>query len=188
MLLRGWKCITGQLQWLNCSWRSPGHTLISLTSNSWIWKTYWIWSLSCDMLLTNRFRVHIEEREREKTCSALSLACTPVQQQQQQKQTWEFEVIDTIYIWVVTVAQVLTVREELPSRLCWQQQHLLHLSHCSLLPSQCLAPSAFKSLSIPFPKPRSLSHCTFLSQMIGLAWSPQQPTGTGKRELKSLER
>ena len=139
MLPSGWKCIAGRLQWLNSSWQSPGHALISLASNSWIWKIHWMWFLSCDMSLTNQFSVHTEERK------DLLSSGPPAGR-------WEFRVRDTVYIWVVILARVLIFRKELHSRLCWQLQHLLHplLSPYSFLPPSAQHPPC-KSLSLPSP-------------------------------------
>ena len=48
---------------------------------------------------------------------------------------------------------------------------------------QCLA-SPISVTKSSFPQPRSLPHHKFLSQMIGLAHSPQQPAGTGEKKTQ----
>lgn len=179
MLLSGWKCIEGLLQWLNSSWQSPGHTLISLASNSWIWKIHWVWFLRSDMSLTNQHSPHTEEREH-------SLSSGPPAGR------WGFQVRDTIYIWVLSLALVHIFMKELHSRLCWQLQHLLHLllSSPSLNP-QCLAPPTptppFKSLSIPSPSLEVYLTINFYLKWLVWHIPHSNPWWPGKRKLESLE-
>lgn len=174
MLLSGWKCIAGLLQWLNSSWQSPGHTLISLASNSWIWKIYWVWFLCSDMSLTNQQSVHTEEREH----SALAHQQADEDSKSETLFTSEYSILPwSSFSWKNFIPGFAG-----SCNICYIYYYLLTPSPNP----QCLA-SPFKSLSIPSPHLE-----VYLTINFYLKWSVwhiphSNPQWPGKRKLESLE-